>query len=300
MSHYAGIDIGGTKIKLGIVNDQGEILFQDMKDTPKDYEAFITLIKEYVKEHEKDQLCGVGISTPGIIQEDGYLQTSGAVKCFLHRNLQQELQACLHMPVSVENDSKCAAAGEQWLGYAKDHANFVCLTLGTAVGGAVYIDHKLYRGIGGLAGEFGIALTGLQEHQYDEQSFSYHAATIAGLCRNYSYAVKQRVLDAKEIYRRKEAGDMIAKQCIQDFYHACATLYINIAVFLAPEIILIGGGISNSKEAMQGMIQEYEKMCEEYHVLSMVHMPKLMACKCKNNAGLLGAVYRLFQTMDHC
>lgn len=291
MKYYVGVDIGGTRIKLGVINTLGEIHNQMLQDTPKEFEAVVSIIKEYIRSQAHVELSGVGISTPGIIREDGYLQTSGAIKCFLHRNLKEELQKLLQLPVIVENDSKCAAAGERWLGDAKELSDFVCLTLGTAVGGAIYINGSLHRGLGGLAGEFGIALTGLVPELYNEQSYSYHAATVAGLCRNYSYAVHERVLDAQEIYRRKDKGDEVAKRCIEEFYHACATLFVNIAVFIGPEVILIGGGISNSEEAMQGMKREYERMCEEYHVLSMVSVPKLQPCKCKNEAGMLGAVY---------
>lgn len=295
MHKYAGIDIGGTRIKLGIINEQGEILVQELKDTPKEYEEIVNILQEFLARHEEMRVQGLGISTPGIITSDGYLQTSGAIKCFLHKNIQKELSERLGIPVVVENDSKCAAAGEKWLGDAKEISDFVCLTLGTAVGGAVYIHNTLYRGLGGMAGEFGIALTGLTLDIYNEQSYSYHAATVAGLCRSYSYAVQERVLDACEIYRRKDQGDAIALRCIQEFYHACATLFINIAVSIGPSVIFIGGGISNNVEAMDGMKKEYERMSKEYHVLSMIEMPKLMPCKCKNDAGMLGAVYRLLE-----
>lgn len=295
MKQYAGIDIGGTRIKLGVIDEAGNVLHQEMSDTPKEYDALVKVIKDFVSKHK--QIQGVGISTPGIIKEDGTMQTSGAIKCFLYRNIQKELNELLQLPVIVENDSKCAAAGEKWVGDAKDDSNFVCLTLGTAVGGAVYINGALHRGLGGLAGEFGIAFTGLEPNIYNEQSYSYHAATVAGLCRNYSYAVHERVLDAQEIYRRKDQGDEIAKRCIQEFYHACAALFVNISVSIAPDVIFIGGGISNSEEAMQGMRKEYENICKEYHVLSMVEMPKLKTCKCKNDAGMLGAVYRLIQSL---
>lgn len=295
MNTYAGIDIGGTRIKLGIINEQGKMLIQEWKDTPKEYEEVLAVIQDFLSRHGEEHVQGIGISTPGIVTTDGYLQTSGAIKCFLHRNIQKEFSEHLGVPVIVENDSKCAAAGEKWLGHAKDISDFVCLTLGTAVGGAIYIHDTLYRGLGGLAGEFGIALTGLTQGIYNEQSYSFHAATVAGLCRNYSYAVHERVLDAQEIYRRKEQGDETALRCIQEFYHACATLFVNIAVSIGPKVILVGGGISNSQEAMEGMKQEYERMCKEYHVLSMVEMPKLMTCKCKNDAGMLGAVYRFLE-----
>lgn len=295
MKNYVGIDIGGTRIKFGIVNEKGNIIHHDIINTPQDYEDMMKVIETFLEENNKYDIQGIGLSTPGIVTSDGYMQTSGAIKCFLHHHIKEELTQRFLLPVSVENDAKCAAAGEKWLGAAKDVENFVCLTLGTAVGGAIYINNQLVRGLGGLAGEFGIVLAGLEKNVYNEQSYSYHAATVAGLCRNYSYSVHERVLDAQEIYRRKDAGDTIAAQCIEDFYHACATLFVNIAAILAPEVIFIGGGISNNEEAMTNMKKEYDRMCQEYHVLSLVEVPKLMTCTCKNDAGLLGAVYTFIQ-----
>lgn len=285
---FLGVDIGGTRIKLGIMDENGTVLHRILVNTPKTFDEIVQAIQEFVKQHPTIQ--GIGVSTPGIVKSDGYMQTSGAVKCFLHRNIKEEFTKIFQLPVVVENDSKCAAAGEKWLGVAKNIQNFVCLTLGTAVGGAVYIDGKLVRGLGGIAGEFGITLAGLEKDVYNEQSFSYHAATVAGLCRKYSYRVHERVLDAKEIYRRKNQGDEDARICIDEFYHACATLFINIATMIGPEVIFIGGGISNSEEAMQGMQKEYDRMCQEYHVLSLIEVPKLMVCECKNDAGMLGAI----------
>lgn len=293
MKNYVGIDIGGTNIKLGVINEIGEILHQEVLDTEKEYDALLLCMKKFIKCNEHYAIQGIGISTPGIVTTDGYMQTSGAIKCFLHRFIKQELEEYFSLPVAVENDAKCAAAGEKWLGSAKELSDFVCLTLGTAVGGALYHNGKLHRGLGGLAGEFGVALSSLTRDSYDEASYSYHAATVAGLCRSYSMKVKERVLDAKEIYRRCEQGDQIAEECIQEFYHACAVLFVNIACMIAPEVILIGGGISNNQEAMKGMQSAYEDIISEYPILSLIQMPKLRTCTCRNHAGMLGAVYTL-------
>ena len=143
------------------------------------------------------------------------------------------------------------------------------------------------------AGEFGIALCGKEKGNYNEQSFSYSAAVVAGLCRNYSYRVKERVLDAKEIYRRAHENDQDAIACIEQFYHDVALLLINTAVIIAPDAILIGGGISANEEAMHGIISAYEEIIQDYHVLSLVEMPKILACKLKNEAGMIGAARKL-------
>lgn len=293
MNLYAGIDIGGTRIKMGIIDETGKVIVQENEATQSEREALMMQIKSFIERHKEYEVKGIGISMPGIARSDGYMQTSGAIKCFLKRNMKTDLQEFLHLPVEIENDSKSAAIAEKWIGAAQKLDNFVCFTLGTAVGGAIFIDGKLNRGLGGMAGEFGIALCGKEVGNYNEQSFSFCAGVVAGLCRNYSYRVKERVLDAKEIFDRAHHGDLNAQECIKQFYHDTAVLLVNTAAILAPEAMLIGGGISANEEAMDGIRKEYETISQEYHVLSLVEMPIMISCQLKNEAGMIGAVRNL-------
>lgn len=295
MKYYAGIDIGGTRIKMGILNEEGEICLSENEETSKERILLIQQVKDFLLRHSEYPVKAVGISTPGIVRSDGYMQTSGAIKCFFHHNMKTDFEESLNLPVIIENDGKAAACAEKLQGAAKDINNFVCLTLGTAIGGAIYIDGKLYRGLGGLAGEFGISLAGHQKGDYDEQSFSYHAATVAGLCRHYSYRVHERVLDAQEIMKRANQGDEIAEECLKEFYHSVAVLLMNVAVTIAPEVILIGGGISSNKEVMENIVADYQQICQDYHVLSLVDMPRIQTCHLHNQAGMIGAVAPLIK-----
>lgn len=295
MKYYAGIDIGGTYIKMGIINEEGKICLDEKEETSKDRMALMQQIKGFLLRHSNYDVEAVGISTPGIVRTDGYMQTSGAIKCFFHRNMKTEFEEYLHLPVVIENDGKAAACAEKWQGAAKNNHNFVCLTLGTAIGGAIYINDKLYRGLGGLAGEFGISLAGHQKDHYEEQSFSYQAATVAGLCRHYSYRVHERVLDAMEIMIRASQGDEIAQECLEEFYHSVAVLLMNVAVIIAPEVILIGGGISSNDEVMNNITNEYQQICQKYHVLSLIDMPIIQPCQLHNQAGMIGAVAPLIK-----
>ena len=295
MKYYAGIDIGGTRIKMGIINEAGKLCVSENEATAVEREALMKQVHDFLLRHLKYPIAAVGISTPGIVREDGYMQTSGAIKCFFHRNMKKEFEAYLKLPVVVENDGKAAACAEKWLGAAKHIRNFVCLTLGTAIGGAIYINGQCYRGLGGLAGEFGVSLIGNQKGNYDEQSFAYHAATVAGLCRQYSYRIHERVLDAQEIFNRAKQGDEIAQDCLQAFYHSVAVLCMNVGVTIAPEVIFIGGGISSNEDIMRNIVEAYQQICNDYHVLRLVDMPRIQLCDFHNQAGMLGAVAPLIK-----
>lgn len=291
MDCYIGVDIGGTFVKFGIVSKEGKVIYRDKVETEASGEEIINKIKGfYLREKNNYNLLGLGLSIPGIISEDGSMKTAGALKDFIGVNLKKTLEKEIRIPVEVISDSNAAAVAEAWNGNGTDIKNFVCLTLGTAVGGAIYIDGKLYKGLGGLAGEFGVTLMERDSESYKEQSYSMHAGVVAGLCRNYSLKVKERVLDAREILKRAKNGDTIAEKCIEEFYSSVSRLLINVALTVAPDVILIGGGISENKEMMDNIIRSYKELCSEYKVLSMVEMPKVKECYHKNNAGIIGAV----------
>lgn len=296
MKTYIGVDLGGTRIKLGVIDEKGNVLKRDNVPTPETKEAIYEVIQTFIKKQEPTYtIAGVGLSTPGVVGNDGYMHTSGAIKCFLHQHVKKELQEYVGMQVHVENDGKCAGAAEKWIGAGSNYTDFVCFTLGTAVGGAIYINNQLVRGVGGSAGEFGAMLGTYGHSDYDEASYSMHAGVVAGLCRSYSYAKRERVLDAIEIYRRKDAGDELAKQCIEEFYHHVAILLVNTTLSLSPQAILIGGGISANEEAMQGIQSHFDVLCKDYHVMTLIQTPPLFPCKLRNDAGMIGAVYLLQQ-----
>ncbi|WP_291649439.1 ROK family protein [Clostridium sp.] len=291
MEFYIGVDIGGTFIKFGVVSKDGVVIHEEKVETGQVGIEIISKIKEfYLSQKEKHNLLGLGLSLPGIVSEDGLMRTAGAIKDFIGVNVKELLQNEIDIPVKIISDSNAAAAAEAWNGKGRNIKNFVCLTLGTAVGGAIYIDGKLYKGLEGLAGEFGVALMERESPSYKEQSYSMHAGVVAGLCRNYSLKVKERILDAEEIFKRSKNGDLIAKECIQEFYSSISRLLITVALTVAPDVILVGGGISNNREVMDNIINEYKKICVDYKVLSMVSMPRIEICHHKNNAGLIGAV----------
>lgn len=295
MSYYVGIDIGGTYVKYGVIDNQGKLVESGKIPTRYESQALLTDLKKITKTYQQTySIIGVGVSTPGIINDEGYMQTAGAIKGFIGIQLADLLSTELGLPVHVESDGKAAAAAEKWIGNARHEANFVCLTLGTAVGGAIYINHQLYRGLGGLAGEFGLSLVG-RNKSYKEEAAARYSGVVAGLCRNYSIKVQERVLEAEEIFRRRDNGDKIAADCIAEFYHDVALLVVNVAVTVAPDVILIGGGISANEAVIEAIQSAYQEICQSYSTLGLIQMPRLLPCSLHNHAGMIGAVYLLKQ-----
>ncbi len=298
MGYYVGIDIGGSFIKYGLLDETGKLVDTGKHQTTAAGKAIKQKIKEIVTEYsQKNVLAGVGISMPGVVRRDGYLISSGAIEDMRGTHLKKELESLLGLPVKIENDANTIALAEKWLGAARDYRNFVCMPLGTAVGGAVFINNQLYHGAHGVAGEFGVSLVGLSsDHIADCMSF--HAGVVAGLCRSYSQQKGERVLDASEVYKRSKAGDEIARECVAHFYKAVVTCLVNISVSIDPEAIFIGGGISENQEMMHDIRTQFAQMRKEYKILSIFEMPEIKTCQLGNNAGLVGAVCALVEEQE--
>ena len=152
-----GLDIGGTRVKAGIVDENGEILSQTAVDTPIDPEGFKRILSGMVWElaPKDDSLAGVGIGCKGIIN---YETTKIEVMPGLLRPLEGSLLrdlVPLDVPIRADNDAKVALAGELMWGAAKGRKNVLLFTLGTGVGGAILAEGKFVRGVGGVAGHLG-------------------------------------------------------------------------------------------------------------------------------------------------
>lgn len=293
-SYYLGVDIGGTFIKLGIVDSTGQIIKKEKITSTNDMTQILTDLKNYLNEQQQYlDISGVGISLPGVINHDGTMQTAGSLKKLIGLNVKEIAQDHLQLPVEIITDSKAVALAEGWLGNGANYSNYVCVTLGSAIGGAIVIDRKLYWGQGGLAGEFGVSLMGRENQEYKLDSTSLHAGVVGGLCRKYSLAIRKEVKDAKYIFDLAAQKDALAKKYVDEFLDDVARLLTNISVYIAPEAILIGGGVSGNSQIMAEIQAAYTRIIHEYRVLSSVQMPQVIPCKLANDAGVIGSVKQI-------
>ncbi|MTD37547.1 ROK family protein [Erwinia sp. CPCC 100877] len=293
-NYYLGVDIGGTFIKLGIVDSAGRVLKKDKIASINDMPQILANLETYLKEHQQYlKISGVGISLPGVIHHDGTMQTAGSLKNLIGLNVKNIAQEHLKLPVEIITDSKAVALAEGWLGNGIEYANYVCVTLGSAIGGAIVIDRKLYWGRGGLAGEFGVSLMARDHEEYKLDSTSLHAGVIGGLCRKYSLAVGEEVKDAALIFDLAAQKDSLAEKYVAEFLDDVARMLVNISVYIAPEAILLGGGISANQMIMAKIQAAYQKIIKDYQVLSSVQMPEVIPCKLANDAGVIGSVKQI-------
>ncbi len=284
MKKYLTMDIGGTFIKYSIMDRNYKEELPGSVPTKKDPEEFISQLYQII-DGVKAQICGIAISMGGFINPMTCSNTDFSVgENFKKYNLKERLSDYSHLPVSVENDSNCAALAELHLGSGKDCRDFCMITLGTGIGGAIILNRELYRGRSDKAGEFGFSFIGREE---TKNGMIYHAASATSvLVRRVSEALSRKV-DGFYIFQNLNQPEI--REIYEEWLEDLAMLVGNTAVSLDPEKILIGGGISTQEEFLRNLKKRvYGIFCnlEEY--------TKIEACSLGNHAGKIGALIEYF------
>ncbi|RLK63770.1 ROK family protein [Atopobacter sp. AH10] len=307
---YVGIDLGGSYLKYGLVSENGDILDKNALKSPHHLADFYTTIETIVHHYqEKGLIKGIGISSPGIIRQDGTMLLSGALKSFVGANYPKELERRLHLPTRVENDGNCVAIAEKWLGNAKNLSDYICVVIGTGVGGGIVVNDRLYRGGRGMAGEFGLMMIDKlpQDEDLEMVSLNKRAAVVGGYIRRYNEAVLKNghpescVEDARLLLQRAEENDPLALTYTKAFITDLAVGLVNIIAAFDPQVLLLGGGISENESFFQLLEKEIHRLIKEHatlHLLESIGLPPVRPAKLHNNAGLLGAVYLVKEAVE--
>jgi len=297
MKNYLSIDIGGTNTKYGIIDFEGNIIFKNKFPTKKNKSEFYSNIKElseYCK--EKYNIEGLAISVPGIVDTDnGYLVTAGAMTELYGTYLKNDLEKLIGMRVSIENDVNCVALAEKWLGNGTDSNNFICIAIGTGIGGAIIINNELYRGKNFRAGEFGFILSEEIKHNDTRMAtLSMNSSTQFGIVDAYNQMSNTK-LNGEEVTELYLHGDKKATDVFSRFYKKIAIALFGLSFSLDPDKILIGGGISEQTKIISE-IERHMLDLMKYHIdLKNLAVPKIEACKFNNDSGIIGALYNFLK-----
>lgn len=304
---FIGIDIGGTTIKYGLVDDQGRVSTKNSVQTSHIKDDLIHQLVTIIDNYKDEEIDGVGISAPGIIQKNGLMTTAGSIHSLYGTNLKMVLEEKVNLPISIINDANAVAIAEKWIGNAKDFENYLCVVLGTGIGGGIVIDGKLFSGAHGMAGEFGwMLIDRLPKEDIEKVSYNQRAAVVGGLCHQYNLkkhlenleAEDVGVYDAFEIMNRAKNGEKVAQSVLEQFYTDLSVGLMNLMCNFDPEAILIGGGISENEEFSNQLKQRLEELLskhESFHRLKNIIQIPIIPTKLQNDAGMIGAVYTLKQ-----
>ena len=277
MRYCFGVDVGGTTVKLGFFDEEGNLLEKweiptrtqdDGKNILPDVAASI-LDKMKERGVSREDITGVGIGAPGPVDAKGtvYVAVNLGWGTF---SLKNELQSLLNLPVEAGNDANVAALGEMWKGGGQGYSNVVAVTLGTGVGGGIIVDGKILSGATGAGGEIGHihVMDGEPErcncgnHGCLEQ---YASATgIVRLAKRRlaeddkpSALRGEENISAKAVFDAVKAGDELAMEVAERFGKILGKTLAGIAAVVNPEIFVIGGGVSKAGPILLDYIQKY-------------------------------------------
>jgi len=290
MRRAIGIDLGGTSINGGLIDEEGNILKRVEKDTPTANDRYEVLrrISEVIDVLTEDEVLGIGIGSPGFIDssEGKVLKVGGNIKDWAGTNIKDELKVSFpDFPILVENDANLAAICEHWKGAARKYDNFIMLTLGTGLGGAIYIDnYGLIKGHRYRGGELGHAifipngrLCTCGQRGCVEQYVSGKA--VENIYQERA-GIKKRGKNIFEILNE----DKIAYEVVHEFSYNLGIYISTLKNIFDPQGIVIGGGVINSKEYWWDyMVESYKNYCNDSEYMDIV------PAKYSNDAGMIGA-----------
>ena len=286
--NIAAFDIGGTSLKMGVVDDRGNILTQESADIS--HNARDKILEEIVGWLEKNPGCeGIAVSTPGYIDPDkGFIEMGGTIRDFDQFHLSQWLTEKTSLPATVENDAHCALLAEYWLGKAKKLNDFLMLTIGTGLGGAAFCNGALIRGGRNRAGEFGCLLTSRPTSSDIERHTMSQSCTMTALRENYSQLTDRPVDDVsgKDVFDACDRQEKMAQRVVEKFYQDLAACLYNLFSVFDPQMIFIGGGIT----AREPFLEELAEQLEKYQIDIRID-----AATYGNDSGMLGATWNFLQ-----
>ncbi|MEF9892182.1 ROK family protein [Anaerorhabdus sp.] len=282
------LDIGGSSIKYAIMNETADILERGNESTPLDsFESFISVIRKIYDKY-KDDIDGIALSAPGTIDpKSGLILAPGALSFNYKVNLIDKIHEFTTYPVSIENDGKCAALAESWIGNLKNCKSGIVLVLGTGIGGGIILDGKLWSGSHFFAGEFSYLAQG--ELTGFDNVFALKGSATA-LVMEFSKAKKIDFsdVDGKKVFELIVAGDEDAISALKKVAHNLALEMYNLQCIFDPEKICIGGGISQQPL----LIEEIKKELNTIYSKLPFEVPHVIVEQCMfyNDSNLIGAL----------
>lgn len=310
-----GIDLGGTNIVAGVVDEEYNIVAKASckTDVPRPEKEICDSMAEVALEAIKkanitiEDVESIGIGVPGAVNpETGIIEYSANL--FFHNwSVVEMMEERLNTKVKIENDANAAALGEYLAGSAKGAKNAVAITLGTGVGGGIIIDGKIYSGSNYAGAELGhmVIVKGGKDCACGRHGCWEAYASATGLINltkekiltekpEFSYMLKLCDDDISNVSGRTAfdamaEGDPLAKQVVEEYISYLATGIVNIINIFQPDVLCIGGGVSNQGENLLAPLRNIVES-ERY---TKHNDKQTVICKCSlgNDAGIIGAAY---------
>ncbi|CCF14976.1 glucokinase [Brevibacillus laterosporus GI-9] len=304
-----GVDIGGTTIKIALLNPNGEIITKTQIPTPvsEGEDAIIgqmtNTIDQLMAEQgfTKEEAYGIGIGVPGPVDTDTGFVYEAVNLGIKDTALKAKTEALTGLPTYVENDANAAALGEMWRGAGQGTDNLVAITLGTGIGGGIIIDGKIVHGVKGVGGEIGHVTVnpdgplcncgkkGCMERYGSATAIIVGIETAAKEGRSAHLAkqlAEKGSLTAKDAFDAATEGDLAAQEVIDQAAFYTGFGLSHIANLLNPAKIVIGGGVSAAGDALFSLIR---KSFDTYTWKIAADSCEILPATLGNDAGVIGA-----------
>lgn len=304
-----GIDLGGTNIKVGIVNKKNEIIIQCHALTNADRPAsaivddMVGLCKQLMKESgiTLSKIAGLGIGSPGAIDSAKGIVIYSNNFSWTNVPLLEMMKTQLRIPMEIANDAQCATLGENVAGAGADCKNMILVTLGTGVGGGIIVDGTLFTGggAGAVIGHMVIHRNG-QLCTCGRNGCLEAYASATALIRETKKAIekypqselaklyeKEKHIGGRTVFDAAALGDETAKQVITEYIECLGEGLANLVDIFRPEKILVSGGVSNQEDNLLIPLEKY--IHAHSFAGNMLALPKVERAALGNTAGIIGA-----------
>nr|WP_091174613.1 ROK family protein [Paenibacillus sp. 1_12] len=280
-------DIGGTNTKMGICDERGQI--EQFKEYPTEshlggphvMEKLLVQISAY------EDYDAVAISTAGQVNaEDGYIVYANEnIPDYTGMKIRGIIENRFHTPVKVENDVNAAALGEAYFGAAASFDDFLCLTFGTGIGGAIVLNHQIYRGANGVAAEFGHIFTrpmSVMSGEARKPYYESYASTTALI--QIAQQADPECVDGKVFFDKIRLGNNKLNQILHAWAAEVSVGLASLIHIFNPSAIIVGGGVMEQDDLVRLVeVQTKSLIMESFSDV------KILKASLGNKAGLLGA-----------
>jgi glucokinase len=302
---YIGIDIGGTNISCGIIDELGQLVFKESipsggnRETIAILDDIAGLINE-LKSKFVGKINAIGIGVPGIIAKDNdYIYYCPNIN-FVRVHMKEEIEKRTGLLTFVDNDGNLATLAEHEVGVLKGVKNAVLLTLGTGIGGGIIINDEMLRGANGLSSEVGHMVIGKNDYDCNcgkngcFESFASASALVRYTeklldeSKVFSSMRNLKKINAKAIVDAAKTGDKLANESYSRFINYLGIGIVNLINILDPDIIALGGGLANAGEFLTKPLKE---KVESLLLIDDFPHAEIKLAKLGNDAGILGAAF---------
>ena len=298
MKHRIGVDLGGTKMEVCVLNQEGAIIHRERTPTPKnDYEGTLRGLRDLVLKAQStfsiDPQTPVGIGIPGAVSPATGLIKNSNTLVLIGKPLDKDLSRLLQRPVRLANDANCFALSEAIDGVAKNYQSVFGVILGTGCGGGLVFDKKIIVGRNAIAGEWGHCALPWANSEEWERGACYCGRKLCnemflsgtGIHRDHLVRTKESktVQQIVEAYRH---GDLGARQTMRSFFDRLSRSLSQVINLFDPDAIVFGGGVSNVTE----IYSEIPKYLKKY-VFSDAIDTQFFQAQYGDSSGVRGAAW---------